>query len=477
MTRYLLPPGAWLNAGSGLYPGPMQRGANASAGWYPGPMRTGVGTDAAWYPGPMHAGVANASDLYPGPMARGAQANADQYPGPMQHGLSALDLMGNRAVSGMPAAPTLPWSGIDPAWVYDGGDGALLAQALRKVRDRVAGCRDDAAGTKNPANLPPTVDSRAKALWRWARPFRVKAIAAELAGRVQIEQNTLWWVPCPSQLASNSLQNPSRIFTLVAPGHAKSASGRPHFDYSLQIDAVLRAAVEREDRMPEILTQADNFDIFFDAITGIDREAAPHLSELMEVILEVATLVVMGLKHEVAEWRPNQRSRQVVSVIPTPGHGSLPSGHATIAKLNADLLSALLYSGQADPRRDQLEALARRIAYNRVVAGVHFPMDSLAGHCLGECLAQLFRVAAGDLTALPKHLTHSVGDSDDLPEFAVPGAAPAQSPADLVAGGASAVDLPTGKRGAALPAAPSVKLHLLPQLWQKAKAELASRRV
>ena len=54
--------------------------------------------------------------------------------------------------------------------------------------------------------------------------------------------------------------------------------------------------------------------------------------------------------------------------------------------LTALLLSELLYPA-GDARRSALDRLARRIAFNRVVAGVHFPIDSAAGSALAHQLA------------------------------------------------------------------------------------------
>ena len=82
-------------------------------------------------------------------------------------------------------------------------------------------------------------------------------------------------------------------------------------------------------------------------------------------------------------------------MIPTPGHGSWPSGHSTEAFAVATLLEAFMDQtrpGKNDGQnsRTQLQRLAARIAVNRTVAGVHYPVDSAVGRLLGTSLGEFF---------------------------------------------------------------------------------------
>lgn len=69
-------------------------------------------------------------------------------------------------------------------------------------------------------------------------------------------------------------------------------------------------------------------------------------------------------------------------MIQIPDHSTYPSGHAMEAFAIATVLHCL--STGNGPRHGVKEQalpfrLAHRIAVNRTVAGVHFPVDSLAG--------------------------------------------------------------------------------------------------
>jgi PAP2 superfamily len=113
--------------------------------------------------------------------------------------------------------------------------------------------------------------------------------------------------------------------------------------------------------------------------------------------------MVMRFKFALGVPRPMEFSALVQPVILTPGYTAFPSGHATEAYFAAELLSMLHYTNSdgskfpKDPKdsarssvRGQLHRLAFRVAENRVVAGLHFPIDSVAGQLLGITLARYF---------------------------------------------------------------------------------------
>lgn len=288
----------------------------------------------------------------------------------------------------MPGQAPPPRSDIDPVWLY--ADAAtVVGAALRKSAAKVVRASDEGLSPRQlkGANQKSGMTAGTH-LWRWAPEYRVKAVAADLLGRFQVHGQSVWMLD-PKVVGGIPGVQATRVFSIDG--------ALAQVDMDEQVDKVIRAAVEREDRMPEILSQAVEIWPFYESITGVQLSRAPSALELMAVAHDFVVHIVMLLKHRVAQARPVQRSSLVMPVIATPGHGALPSGHATMAALNSELLHLLLFEDDRHALRSaQLDRLARRIAFNRVVAGVHFPVDSQVGYALGTLLARLMAAMAGD---------------------------------------------------------------------------------
>ena len=152
-----------------------------------------------------------------------------------------------------------------------------------------------------------------------------------------------------------------------------------------QLRHVMDYAELREDRLAEILSQAPQLASYWCSVAALHPERTPRTLELLDMAVRLAIRVEMRFKHALAFPRPVEFSSQVQPCILTPSHSSYPSGHSTEAFCSATLLSLL----RGDPiLTEMLHRQATRIAVNRTVAGVHFPMDSRAGQVLGTTLAE-----------------------------------------------------------------------------------------
>jgi hypothetical protein len=399
-----------------IYFSQMQTGASSAAGSFGTSLQPHIGNNAGLQPHIIGHSMLQPHIVGHAMLQPHIGSNAILQPHIVGHTMLQPHIRGRSVDTPEAAQPDTtanfgwPWFGVDPTWAFS-GMAALQAQAIDKVRSKILRAQDPRAvgsstlgGSSRNAKAPSAIATGVSPLddlWRWQAPFRVKAVVAEITGRIQVNGQAVDWLGLPN---SRGQLKSDRLFTLDPPG--------PRFDYRDQVDKVLRAAIERQDRLPEILIQADSIEMFFNAVTGIDRTQAPRLAELLDVAWEVTTLVVMALKNTVAALRPFQRNDAIQPLIPTPGHGSMPSGHATMSVVASELLAALRYA--KDPERcDQLDRLVRRIAFNRVVAGVHFPMDSVAGYDLGRQLAAAL-VAAARGGALPKTVTTAFQSDTEL---------------------------------------------------------------
>jgi PAP2 superfamily len=171
---------------------------------------------------------------------------------------------------------------------------------------------------------------------------------------------------------------------------------------------------QRGDRHPEILSQMGFPIDYFAMILGLNAARNRHTFELIAITQVIVSHVAMVAKHHLACRRPDRLGATVMPMIPTPGHGAFPSAHAAEAFAVATLLDGLLDDSKVKGHyrepvrlRKLLHKQAERIAVNRTVAGMHFPIDSWAGAALGEAVGQivLAKCAAKGGKAAPRDYT------------------------------------------------------------------------
>jgi membrane-associated phospholipid phosphatase len=160
-----------------------------------------------------------------------------------------------------------------------------------------------------------------------------------------------------------------------------------------QLDLVAGYADLRADRAGEILAQADGPTEFLAAVAYLAPTRTHWTLELLGAVFRLAQFVEFRLKHALACRRPIEYSPQVQPMILTPEHGSLPSGHSTESFAMANILMHLIQHSTSPVYRQDIYAVqllrqAERVAVNRQVAGVHFPVDSAAGALLGLTLGE-----------------------------------------------------------------------------------------
>ncbi|MEM8626186.1 MAG: hypothetical protein AAGG47_22085 [Pseudomonadota bacterium] len=156
-----------------------------------------------------------------------------------------------------------------------------------------------------------------------------------------------------------------------------------------QLDLVRAHTDLRADRQAEIISQLGFPTPYFGSIVSLHPSRDARVLELIAVVQGLGATISMRTKHALACRRPDELSDQIMPMIPTPGHGSFPAAHAVEAFAVGELLKMLFFPGSndADERgRKALDRQAARVSQNRVIAGVHYPVDSYLGAVLGRML-------------------------------------------------------------------------------------------
>ena len=88
-----------------------------------------------------------------------------------------------------------------------------------------------------------------------------------------------------------------------------------------------------------------------------------------------------------AYWylRPHQLDGTIVPLFPVPNFPSYPSNHSTFSTARSEVLAYLFPT-----RADFIRALGKEGGDSRIWAGIHYPMDNVAGVALGRSVAQVF---------------------------------------------------------------------------------------
>lgn len=187
---------------------------------------------------------------------------------------------------------------------------------------------------------------------------------------------------------------PSEWVTLSAGSTVIVRARRPPREHFLaELDRVQAQAPLRATRAAEIITQVTPPHAYFAAVLGLQSGRHPRTLELVLATLAAAYAVGQRFKLALAAPRPTEYSSQIQPMIEVPQHCSFPAGHAVEAHITARILSAL--TAASPQQRKLLRALADRVAENRVVAGVHFPVDCRFGRLIGDSLGSYLLSACG----------------------------------------------------------------------------------
>jgi hypothetical protein len=149
-----------------------------------------------------------------------------------------------------------------------------------------------------------------------------------------------------------------------------------------QLKLVRNHADLRSDRQAEITVQQSDIMSFFGAMGHLNSSRRKYTIEMLHLTYNIAAMIAQQVKHRQRAPRPVDYDSRIQPTIQTPDHSSFPSGHAVEAFAVAYVLKSLMDC--AANETSAVEKLAVRIAANRVVAGVHFPIDNAAGALLGH---------------------------------------------------------------------------------------------
>jgi acid phosphatase (class A) len=142
-------------------------------------------------------------------------------------------------------------------------------------------------------------------------------------------------------------------------------------------------------RSPEQVVWAQNVDkdepFAFADVLGpwFTAESLPRCAKLLREAGDDANTICWKAKAMFSRPRPYQVDERIQPCVPRQSNSSYPSGHSL------NVFTRALVLGEVFPgQRAALLDRAHRAAWGRILGGVHFPTDDVAGRLLAEAIFQ-----------------------------------------------------------------------------------------
>lgn len=189
----------------------------------------------------------------------------------------------------------------------------------------------------------------------------------------------------PANSVALTLPDGNALLTITRPGRDRLLDVAPYTD-AQGLAGVEAAITLRRARIDAILAADRELDLHLMESLALPVTRYPFTYTLLRIAMAWASQLVQAMKHAMAVPRPYHVWPGARPMIEVPRHGSYPGGHAAQAATAAVVLADL--SDAALGARLGLGRLAQRVGEDRVVAGLHYPIDNGAGATLGTLLGQ-----------------------------------------------------------------------------------------
>jgi len=188
-------------------------------------------------------------------------------------------------------------------------------------------------------------------------------------------ENVIHPAPKEPKLISNSLLPSFKKQLTPPPGQTDQAQKRDESELlSLQKS---RTSEDCKRAASEVMVSVNSF--FGPPYGPLNSTTAKKLAPFFEQVRNDADYYIQLLKKEYPRQRPLLYMKNITPCVAKEVTGAYPSGHSTIAKLYALILSDLYPN-----KKEDLLRRADQIALDRVVVGMHHPTDIQTGKKLGE---------------------------------------------------------------------------------------------